>query len=275
MPSVTFIRKRGYGRETVGNIVAAIQELGGTAVNLVEDRNRAVLIQRNGPSQDDGRVVTWGYSGRYSDKYEARMAMYRATVICPLTYSCLESVDYELCPFVVRPRKHFGGNDFFVCDTEEEVTVAAGSLPNYYISKLINKVAEYRVYVVDKRVVWVGEKRPKEGSTNPAWNVHQGATMHNVRWGSWPLKVCREAVRAARALGFSHAAVDVVVDRTEIPYVLECNTAPSVKNTYWIACMAKAFLHTTSPGQGVTMTSEVTSYNDLIHPSLVIKQETS
>lgn len=179
-----------------------------------------------------------------------------------------------LYPCIVRPTHHAQGRRLFVCNNRAELDDAwrrcngAG-----YISELINKVAEYRIFVVQGRVANVARKTP--GNPNQvAWNVAQGGRFDNVRWDDWPLQAVRKAVEAFEVSGLDFAGVDVMVDNNQ-SYVIEINSAPSLPNnqdgtpTHRQECMAKCFDWILQRGKAkIPMTTDRGGYKKFIHPAI-------
>jgi glutathione synthase/RimK-type ligase-like ATP-grasp enzyme len=139
---------------------------------------------------------------------------------------------------------------------------------NYYISEYIPKVAEYRVFIVSGRVVWVAQKTPG----NPdavAWNVAQGGRFDHVPWGNWPLKAVRVAREAFLLSSLDFGGVDVMVDAEGNAYVLEINSAPSQTSPYRQECTAQAFDYIVRHGkERIDVTKERGGYRKFIHPCL-------
>lgn len=144
----------------------------------------------------------------------------------------------------------------------------------WYASELINKVAEYRVYVMSGRVVTVAEKTPDDPSA-VAWNVAQGGRFDVVNWGGWPLEVCRVALEAFKHSGLDFSGVDVMVDTEGKAYVIELNSAPSLpllsngSISYRQKCMAKAFKYIADNGkEHFNPPSRYDHWSDVIHPAI-------
>jgi len=139
---------------------------------------------------------------------------------------------------------------------------------NYYISEYIPKVAEFRVFIVQGRVVWVAQKTP----ANPdavAWNVAQGGRFDNVRFDQWPLRAIRVAREAFLLSGLDFGGVDVMVDADNKPYVLEINSAPSQTSPYRQECTAKAFDYIVKHGKApINIIQERGGYTKFIHPAI-------
>ena len=144
----------------------------------------------------------------------------------------------------------------------------------WYASELIDKVAEYRVYVVSGKVVTVAEKTPDD-RTQVAWNVAQGGRFDVVNWGSWPMNVCEVALKAFNLVpDLDFSGVDVMVDRDGRAYVIELNSAPSLpllsdgSVSYRQKCMAKAFKYISEHGKEKLPCEGYNSWRSVIHPAI-------
>lgn len=172
-------------------------------------------------------------------------------LLCPSTFFQPQDVMWgQWGKVVVRPRVHAQGNHVYVANTPLElVTAAAKCGVGWYASQFINKVAEYRVFFAQGRVVWVAKKTPG----NPdavAWNVAQGGHFDNVLWGDWPLKAIKISREAFLLSGLHFGGVDVMVDAQGNAFVLEINSAPSQTSPYRQECVAKAFDYILHNGKG-------------------------
>lgn len=178
-----------------------------------------------------------------SEKRQGRLDMQAAGVSVPRTFASLSEWAKGRVKdkkYVLRPTQHAQGRNLLVASKLGEMAEFVEQHPEYYISELIDKVAEYRVLVCQNRAVWVAQKTPG----NPeevAWNVARGGRFDNVRWGDWPIAVVRTAIAAARVSKTDFCGVDVMVDAAGTPYVLEINSAPSQTSPYRQECLARAF----------------------------------
>lgn len=181
-------------------------------------------------------------------------------------------------PLVLRPAKHQMGGNFHVCHNEEELLSSAALYPDWYASPLIDKVAEYRVFVMQGRVVWVAQKIPHDPSAI-VWNVSQdGSEFVNVKWGNWPLDVCEAAISACITAELDFGGVDVIVERdTNRPYVLEINSAPSHpflsdgSVSYRQQCLCSAIAHILDNEDTSWFPIEdYTNWKNIIHPGIYI-----
>lgn len=211
-----------------------------------------------------------------SDKRQGRLDMQEAGVSVPETWvasafraDVLQGLGYG-GQFVARPRQHAQGRNLMTGTASAIMPYLNQGSPYHdgYVSRLINKVAEYRVMVVQNRVAWVAKKTPGNPE-DVAWNVARGGRFDNVRWGDWPMAVIKEALRAAKVSGCDFCGVDVMVDAEGVAFVLEVNSAPSQTSEYRQACVAKAFDHIVTNGkEPLADPSRLRGWKDAIHPAV-------
>lgn len=197
--------------------------------------------------------------------------------IIPQTWGSYEEYnwsEYFPMPVILRKTHHAQGRSLYYFHPEIdgddgiiELCTKFGE-GNYYISEYIAKEAEYRIFIVQNRIVWVTKKTP----ANPndiAWNVAQGGRFDNVLWNEWPLKACRIALMATEAIGLDFGGVDVMQKGKDF-YILEVNSAPSMTSEYRQTTTAKAFKYIIDNGKQHFPTPEkINSYKDCIHPCLL------
>lgn len=256
--TAVILRRRGLGKATADGVCAASTKGIGVVRSWIGDwparhnESGVMTIFRWGctstiPPQPANVVVVNTANAIHwcSDKRQGRLDMQAAGVPVPQTWDAdewLEETYTREEQFVVRPSSHAQGKHLLVVDGRglNEVGVFLNQHGSGYVSRLIHKVAEYRVFVCQNRVVWVASKTP--GSpTDIAWNVGNAGCFNNVRWGQWPLQVVKAALAAMKVSGADFGGVDVMVDAEDNPYVLEINSASSQTSPYRIGCLAKAF----------------------------------
>lgn len=163
---------------------------------------------------------------------------------CPRTWFNAEEAlaNNPIYPVIVRRATHAQGRYLHVCNNIDELLQIAQLYrrDGYYISEFIDKVSEYRIFVVQGRVVWVVRKTPGNPG-DVAWNVARGGRFDNVKWEDWPLKACKLAIAAMDCSSLDFGGVDVMIDRDNNCTVLEINSAPSQTSPYRQSCTAKAF----------------------------------
>ena len=197
------------------------------------------------------------------DKRESRRIL---SGICPTTWTLRGQIQV---PCVIRPRRHHAANKFFVCRTQADIDLAIRRCgPGWYASQLIEKAHEYRVFVLQGRVVCVSERFPADASA-VAWNLAAGGRLINVKRKSWPIAACNASILAARRVGLDWTAVDVVTDRDGRALVLEVNTAPGLKNPYTMEQIAWALGSVAETPTLPALPASAADWQTLIHPSLV------
>ena len=192
------------------------------------------------------------------------------TGLCPTTWYVRGAIQV---PCVIRPRRHHAARRFFVCYTMADVPRAIARCGlGWYASELIDKANEYRVFVLQGRVIRISEKLPPtvgEAANDVAWNLANGGHSRTLKRKAWPLAVAVAAIQATQRVGLDWSAVDVAVDRSGRVVVFEANTAPGLTNQNTIEQIAWAFAsvveHPTLPPLYLTA---VGTWKDLIHPSL-------
>lgn len=285
MTTVLF-RRRRLGLGSLTGVMGDME----TPVSIQTHNRLPRTARREGPWPDDtSLVVRWGCTAsipvdcnrvlntaeaihRVNDKagFRATLDTYR---LCPTTWRHYNHVpqDYLDAGVVMRPAAHAQGRHLYVCRTYGELHDAhhaMGRPENYYISELINKSAEYRVFVAQGRAVWVARKTPGNPG-DVAWNVARGGRFDNVRWGDWPLRVVRVAIEAFNLSGLDFGGVDVIVDQEGRAYVIEINSAPSQTSPYRQSCVAAVFDYIVRNGKGtIPLVNERGGHLKFIHPAL-------
>lgn len=285
------LRRRCLGKASVNGIAAASEQGIGVVRNWVQNdwpNGPIDFVIRwgctsNTPEGIRQKVLNTAESIRWcANKAQGRIDMQAAGVPVPFTTlydpywfegnEFLELTQKERdIVWIARPTNHHQGRNLFV-GSFNDCQAMCGRWGEGYISLLINKVAEYRVLVIQGRVAWVAQKTPGNPE-DVAWNVAQGGRFDNVRWGNWPLRVVKAAMQAAIVSGTDFCGVDVMEDAKGNPYVLECNSAPSQTSPYRQQCMAKVFDYIISRGDKKHFPSIDSGEGDLtwqeaIHPAV-------
>lgn len=191
--------------------------------------------------------------------------------LCPKTWFQEDDAESIKYPVIIRAERHAQGRNLHVANNISDLkNIIVRNFYNQkvYASELINKVAEYRVFVGSGRAVWVAQKTPGNPQ-DVAWNVAQGGRFDNVRFSEWPLKVIRIAIEAFNLTELDFGGVDVIVDADNNVYVLEINSAPSQTSPYRQECVAKYFDYVISNGkQRIPLIQEKGGYLKFIHPAI-------
>ena len=194
--------------------------------------------------------------------------------------SIASDIPYQLTPsrMVLRPSKHAQGKNLWLVNDMQELLNVVHAHPRvfnngWYASEFIDKVAEYRVYVVQGRVATVARKTPADPGA-VAWNVAQGGRFDVVPWGDWPMEAVRVALEAFKHSGLDFSGVDVMIDRDGKAYVIELNSAPSLpflsdgSMSYRQKCMGKTIRWMVEHGLDHMEADNFDNWRGVIHPAI-------
>lgn len=179
------------------------------------------------------------------DKPGFRRKLHTAGLSLPVYTSASIEDDPWTYPLVVRPKSHQEGNSFYVVNNDAEYRAAVKACgKGWYSAPYVQKVAEYRVNVLQGRVLCVIEKSALSGS-DLTWS--KGMTTIHL-WSDWPLPVVRAAVAALKLSGLDFAGVDIIVSQDGTVSVLELNSAPWLEGSYQGQVFAKGLDHIVKTG---------------------------
>lgn len=294
--SIVFLRRPRLGRNSVKGMSLHLQSQGLDARGQLYNRRLT-----NFSENSSGLLVRWGCTAAVpevfrhlkvinkaepiylvNNKLGFRQLLMngRADLIPPTTTSMLGNLSISGLnfPMILRPRRHSQGRNLWrinnPVDLQETLSSNADILSDgWYLSELIDKKQEFRVYVVNGRVATVAEKHPDD-PTQLAWNVHQGGEFRVVRWDDWNLDVCKVAIEAFNYSGLDFGGVDVMTDQDGRPYVIEINSAPSLpllsdgSVSYRQKCMAKCFKFIHDNDNSTIDFVENQGWRGYIHPAV-------
>ena len=277
------------------NIILRRRRLGNTSCREIASKsNEGIVVIRNDkfiPEELDV-CVRWGCTSTIN----AKMVINKSAAIHQVNDKLgfrvtLEEADGHLAPktwfslddwledstehpeIIIRPSRHAQGRNLLFVNRDNRAQMGRLDAfvlrwPNYYISKYIDKVSEFRIFVVSGRVVCVAQKTP----SNPdeiAWNVAKGGRFDNVNWDNWNLKDVKTAIKAFNLTSLDFGGVDVMVDGNNTPYVIEINSAPSLTSPYRQSCMAKSIDYIIVNGRDrIPLIEELGNYSKFIHPAI-------
>jgi glutathione synthase/RimK-type ligase-like ATP-grasp enzyme len=241
-------------------------------------------VKENKPTQPNDIIFAWGHLERERESQlwinsleSLRTARYKPAaralwrdrgVNIPRTWLNMQ----EVSPFpengvIIRPRYHQQGQEFYFYPSFEAMRALSGQRA-YYVSEFIPKDREFRIFVIQGRVLAVAEKFVSNPEQK-AWNHSLGGSFDNIPWGHWPKRACKLAIRAMEVIGLDFGAVDLIREGSQ-DYVLEINTAPQLESNYRRECFARAFDYIVRNGKAIiSLPERVRNWRDLIHPVLV------
>lgn len=161
--------------------------------------------------------------------------------LCPPTWtSWLHQRKLYTYPCLVRTKRHFAAKGFYPCNNLHEVEAALKKCgyQHWYISPIIKKEKEYRVFVFQGYCLKV-VRRYHEDPSQIAWNIANGGKSARLKKDSWPIPVVKAAIESGKRTGMGWFAADVIVDANGRPYVLEQNSAPGLEREETIVALAK------------------------------------
>lgn len=273
--SIVILRRPKLGRTSAKEIKNLMTSAGVTVVRHDRDRMPANcnLLIRWGCTADVGIkdiINTSKAIHEVNDKLGFRRKLNDAK-LCPKTWFDIDQANQQCqYPVILRPDRHAQGRNLHVCNNVRELQAVHDKYGwnHMYISEYINKVAEYRVAIVQGRAVWVAKKTPGNPQ-DVAWNVARGGRFDNVRFDDWPLKAVKTSIEAFNLSDLDFGGVDVMVDAEGNCYVLEINSAPSLTSPYRQQCMAKAFDWIVNHGKKrIPLTDRKGGYLKFIHPAI-------
>ena len=269
------LRRRKLGRTSCREVAARMQE-------------PCTVVRNDKALPDTDLAIRWGTTSNVpcknvlntaaaihevNDKVNFRLKLDEED-LCPETFTnkeeLLEYVDeFVGWSWVVRPKNHSRGRHLYVVTSPAELDAAIAKCgAGWYASPLIDKVSEYRVFVVQGRAVAVARKTPGNPE-DVAWNVAKGGRFDNVNWDAWPLKAVRVAIEGFNLSQLDFGGVDIMIDKEGEVYILEINSAPSLTSDYRQTCFAKAFDYIIRNGkERIPLKEEKGGYTKFIHPAV-------
>lgn len=308
MKNIVFFRPERVGYESVNGMAHIINGVGDDvavgkrrASGFTGHRASTKRLDHHEPLTipEDSLLVRWGCRGRTEgielhrqvnksaairetgDKRGFREKLMRvAPHLVPHSYFSMIELPH-LKEVVLRTAQHARGKGLWKCKGIYQLynTLRQNNLHqgDWYASDYVEKVAEYRVYIMEGRVVKVDNKIPADPKA-VAWNTHGGGKFENVKWEDW-VPLAGEAIKVALEVdnntSLDFGGYDVMVDGAGRAYLLEVNTAPSVTPrddglpSYSQKCMAKGFMWMAEHGLGkVPPVVKCEGWRDVIHPAI-------
>jgi glutathione synthase/RimK-type ligase-like ATP-grasp enzyme len=174
---------------------------------------------------DTAHVIYWGSGG--GDKYAELTRLADAEIPVP-PHSVTKHPGW-----LARTKRHKGARDL----------LRARKKGDYYV-EYVPTTHEYRVHVVDDKVIRVQKKVPRTDTPHPRFRSH-GSGWKLVATPEYsaelPKGIRAVSKRAVAALEYVFGAVDVGIKEDGSPLVFEVNTQPGLEGGT-AECYARAFL---------------------------------
>lgn len=217
-----------------------ISELGAGSCRMVQlGDNKRLKINT------DDVVISWGYPTEFemTNTPSAIIGNYaKLNKVDVLTELCSSGIktphfQYEEPYFMdnkkwlARKANGFGGEDVIMVDSYEHWEELRSN--GYaFLSEYIDKVAEFRVHVFNNKVLCVTRKKPENEDMDIhdylAWNHNFGFVQTEFKNVFYNEILGKISIDALEAIGYNFGAVDIIVNKYGVPYVLEVNSAPSL-----------------------------------------------
>lgn len=267
------LRRRGYSKASVEAICEKTRHFRPHVNNRPFPNDLGVVVRWGCTTRVPSDRVVNTIISRVSDKLGfRRLLSQEAPHIIPKTWFSFQGWEEggQTLPVIVRRSPHWGGRWFWACNTSEAVSEALrASGDNSYITELIRKEREYRIFLVQGRVAAVAEKTPEDREAI-AWNHTEGVPQDLLSWDEWPLRAIRIAREAFLISRLHWGAVDVIVAPGGSPLVLEINTSPEVSSEYRQQCLAKCFdwMVENHIDLEIPLTNQLGDWKKFIHPAI-------
>lgn len=261
------------------------------------------MMHRLPEFSDDDWLVRWGCTSRTEKfrleqqlnpskaiievgmKREFRMkCQLEAPGLAPWSVDDVRDVpdDYSK-PMVVRRDRHAQGKDLWLINDKSELIecLIKNNMGHHgwYAGDYVEKAQEFRVYIVEGRVVTLAEKTPEDPDAI-AWNVAQGGEFNVVKWDDWNFDVIECALQSFSLTSLDFAGVDIMVGKDGRAWLIEVNSAPSLpflsdgSISYRQRKMAEAFDWIRVHGKGnVDPVETLNNWRDVIHPAVWLPKE--
>ncbi len=131
-------------------------------------------------------------------------------------------------PVIVRRNNHFKGKFFNVCNSPRDVGRFSAS--NHYIQEMVTKKDEYRLFILNDRIIEANIKRcPENQSTPMVRNKENGCFFARVRVSDLDRELKNAARSAIREIGLDFGAVDcATIQESPGITIFEVNSAPGL-----------------------------------------------
>lgn len=172
--------------------------------------------------------------GANTNKYNSLQLMQAAGIPVPSFNTTPEGLDY---PMLGRVSNHMRGRGITLFLQPNDVQFMEHQSTHYM--EYVPKEKEWRVHVVNGRILCILEKVPQSEEYNQLTCSHTGWLYRSLMESDPRLAI---AISAIEAIGLDFGAVDIILSTDGQVYVLEVNTAPGFfEETMTLRLYAEAF----------------------------------
>jgi len=184
----------------------------------------------NGRGEDVPIVNTARSIHRCYDKVGARKLLDEVGIEVPEIITSTDQLS-EGDKLVARPVNHSQGRDVVLINSVNELAnfMLNHNTNDWYISRVVEKTNEYRIWMAQGTIFYACEKHPEDrnqftwGGDNARWE--------SIGYNSIPKEFYEIAEETYEALGIEIAAIDVIYDGDKY-YFLEANTSYEATSPY-------------------------------------------
>lgn len=160
------------------------------------------------------------------DKYRALEIM--SSVGIPTPAFSKDWKELQL-PILGRRFKHTQGEGIRLILQEEDIKHSKSDFYTEYIPKK----KEYRVHVFEGDVIIITEKIPRRRYRYDSicWNNYSHRYVDR-RLDLFKRNILFDCIKAVVKLGLDFGAVDIIISKHDVPYILEVNTCPALNHEH-------------------------------------------
>jgi len=202
----------------------------------IEERPRDAIVLRygNGYSPDGSGLTINKQEAVHlsSNKPLCKQKLLETGINTPKYYNFQEAISGNVpFPLVVRRNNHSQGRWFYVVNSARELRKYDPS--RHYIQELVNKIDEYRLFIMKDKIIEADLKEPPANNPNAMIRNHtHGSFFRWVRVSSLDSSMKSMVRRAVKdVVGLDFAAVDcatIQTDRGVSSTIFEINSAPGL-----------------------------------------------
>ena len=132
-------------------------------------------------------------------------------------------------PVIVRKNRHFKGKYFYVCDNS--LSVCRFDPNNYYIQEMVNKIDEFRLFILKDKIIEANIKRCPSPNIMIR-NKENGCFFARIRVSELPIELKNNARKAMKEIGLDFGAIDCATIKDDndniVTTIFEVNSAPGL-----------------------------------------------
>lgn len=199
--------------------------------NRIPDRDSFTIRYGNSYVGDpDGRILNKQNAVKTSSNKPATKALLqKKNIPTPKLISFEDAINGNIeFPVIVRRNNHFKGKFFNICNNPRDIR--RFSPYNHYIQEMVTKKDEYRLFILNDKIIEANIKRCPENRSIPMIrNKENGCFFARVRVSELNTDLKNAARSAVREVGLDFGAVDcATIQESPGITIFEINSAPGL-----------------------------------------------